>query len=140
MVPPSPGFFINGADIVLWVFVRLDQARVDSVDFPALGTGIFQWPDNVGTREIAVAVVRWLGANAHSCVKRVCFTDIDAEKVRLFKEAVEDAAAPGAGAGGDTRTAAPAVGGAGASWSCGSCTFINPSSAVTCEICGGPRA
>jgi len=78
-------------------------ARVDSVDFPALGTGIFGWPDNVGTREIAIAVVRWLAANPHACVKRVCFTDIDAEKVRLFVEAVEDAAAPGGGGDGGGR-------------------------------------
>ena len=115
-------------------------ARVDSVDFPALGTGIFGWPVNIGTREIAVAVVRWLVAHPHTCVKRVCFTDIDLEKVRLFQEAVDGAAAPGGTAGSLSAPAATgSIVGAG-EWACAACTFVNKPNATVCDICGSPRA
>ena len=61
-----------------------------SVDFPALGTGVFGWSARAGVECIVKSVMLWLKQHPNTSVQEVYFTDVDQSKVDAFQTALKD--------------------------------------------------
>jgi len=69
---------------------QADSVGARSVDFPALGTGLFGWTTRGGVDCIVKSVMLWLKQHPTSSVEKVHFTDIDHVKANAFNAALHD--------------------------------------------------
>ncbi|MGE0044921.1 MAG: macro domain-containing protein [Hyphomonadaceae bacterium] len=63
------------------------EAGVSTIAFPAIGTGAFGWPKEMG-RDIALRAIR-AAAQEQSCVERVVFCCFSEEDAALYRAALD---------------------------------------------------
>jgi O-acetyl-ADP-ribose deacetylase (regulator of RNase III) len=74
---------------------RADEVRASSVALPAISTGVYGFPKELGVRVIVGAVLDYLDSHPQSGIARVRLCDRDGETASLFARALQALAAPG---------------------------------------------
>lgn len=71
------------------VLREADKLKITSVSIPAVSTGIFGFPKDLGAKIIVKATLEWLEEHPDTSLREIRFCNIDQETSELFKREIE---------------------------------------------------